>query len=73
MRNCQFGTPEFLGVIADSITGCTFLIHSLYVIYRESGYEEFYNAALDTYRYALTEFPSRRADVDKILTAFGEQ
>lgn len=74
---CQYGLPEDQGypklIESGRSIACMGIAQNMYEIYRLTGYEEFYQAAVNAANYFLTEFPHRRQQLDDALRfAFGE-
>jgi protein SCO1/2 len=63
------GVTDSLLLACSTLQGCTRLVRVLYDFYVQSGYEEFYVAALSVYRFVATSLPQEFEAFYKILRA----
>ena len=68
---CHNGDPAHYSnpklVPTDRMISCANMTDIWMDIYRQTGYEELYQAAVDTANYFLTELPGKKADFDGLL------
>lgn len=70
LSRCQSGGDDPRTIELDRTHGCSSLTYRALVIYQKTGYEEFYQLAVNSANYLLTELPQRQAEFDALLEPF---